>query len=223
MSVFCLVHGSTQTPRGWDLLAAELNKLGHECICPDLPTNQPEASATKYAEVIAAALKGIDNATLVGHSASGLFLPLVPDYAPVRRMFYLGAVLPNPGESFFSQIRKDPAMYRPDFIGKDPTKDAALAEHYLFHDCPVDKLPWAISTLRLMFARQAVMEETPLKAWPTVPSAYISCTEDRAITPDWWENAARARLNTEPIKIKAGHAPHVSRPAELAAILSEKS
>ncbi len=219
MGVFCLVHGSTQSPSGWDLLVAELKARGHDCVCADLPTDEPEASATRYARVISSTLVGATKATVVAHSVSGLFLPLVPDYARVGRLVYLGAVIPEPGESFLAQYQRAPEMYRPDFVGKDPTKDAALAHHYLFHDCPADVVPWAISTLRLMFAKQALIEQSPLKTWPSVPTSYISCTEDRTLNPEWWENAARTRLRTEPIQIKAGHAPHISRPGELAVIL----
>jgi hypothetical protein len=50
-------------------------------------------------------------------------------------------------------------------------------------------------------------------------SSYISCSEDRTINPVWWEKAARERLHVEPIQIKAGHAPHVSQPIQLASIL----
>jgi pimeloyl-ACP methyl ester carboxylesterase len=110
-------------------------------------------------------------------------------------------------------------MYRPGFVGKDPTKDAALARQYLFHDCDPALTPWALSTLRLMFAKQALIENCPLTNWPEVPSSYISCSQDRAINPEWWESAARERLRTEPLRIEAGHAPHVSKPGVLAELL----
>jgi pimeloyl-ACP methyl ester carboxylesterase len=219
MSSFCLVHGSTQSPQGWDLLVSELESRGHHSICVDLPANEPQASATRYAAVIGRALNGESNAIVVAHSASGLFLPLVPDYAPVGRLVYLGAVLPLPGASFFSQFQNNPGMYRPGFAGKDPTKDPAIAREYLFHDCPPERLEWALSTLRLMFAKQAILEVSPLEKWPDVPSSYISCTEDRALDPAWWERASEERLHTRSIRIEASHAPHVSRPVELAEIL----
>jgi pimeloyl-ACP methyl ester carboxylesterase len=73
--------------------------------------------------------------------------------------------------------------------------------------------------LRLMFAKQAIVERSPLVRWPDVPSSYIYCSEDRALNPDWWEMAARERLRVDPIRIEAGHAPHVSRPVALATIL----
>src|ERR1019366_7074567 len=41
----------------------------------------------------------------------------------------------------------------------------------------------------------------------------------RALNPDWWETAARERLRADPIRVEAGHAPHVSQPVALATIL----
>jgi pimeloyl-ACP methyl ester carboxylesterase len=219
MSIFCLVHGSTQGPKGWELLEAELKARGHEWICVDLPIDQPDSSATAYASAIGNVLQESRGSIVVAHSASGLFLPLIPEYAEVAKLVYLAAVIPLPGQSFLSQFQADQGMYRSDFVGKDPTKDEALARQYLFHDCSPNVSQWAMSTLRLMFAKEAITERTPLARWPDVPSSYISCGEDRALNPDWWEMAARERLRAEPIRIEAGHAPHVSRPAALATIL----
>lgn len=168
MSTYCLVHGSTQNPSGWDLLVSELHALGHECVCADLPTDEPEAGARRYAEVIGRALNGRGPAIVVAHSASGVFLPLVPDYAPVTRLVYLGAAIPQLGESLVSQFRAAPEMFHPDWPGKDPTKDKSLALHYLFHDCAPQVAQWALSTLRLMNASAAMKEICPLTQWPKV-------------------------------------------------------
>jgi hypothetical protein len=185
----------------------------------DLPTDRPDASATEYAAVIGAAIDCADMPVVVAHSVSGLFLPLVPDYAEIARLVYLAAVIPLPGESFVSQVQRDPAMYRPDFLRVRPPIDAAVAQHYLFHDCAPNIIPWAVSTLRMMYAKQAIIEKSPLDEWPQAPSSYISCTEDRTINPDWWETAARERLHTDPIRMAGGHAPYISRPRELAEAL----
>jgi pimeloyl-ACP methyl ester carboxylesterase len=91
MSVYCLVHGSTQSSRGFELLVSQLRAREHECICVDLPTDEPDASATRYAKVVGAALAGVNKPTVVAHSASGFFLPLVPNYASVDRLVYLAA------------------------------------------------------------------------------------------------------------------------------------
>jgi hypothetical protein len=128
-------------------------------------------------------------------------------------------VIPPPGKSFFEQYQATPEMYRPDFVGKDPTRDESLALQYLFHDCEPKVAAWALSSLRLTHAKQVLTERFPLDSWPNVPISHISCIQDRAINPDWWEQAARNRLGIEPIRIHAGHAPQASGPAELAEIL----
>ena len=219
MSLFCLVHGSTQSPAGWKLLGSELEARGHSCVCPDLPTNEPEAGASRYADVIADALPGREAPLVVAHSASGLFLPLVAARVSVAGLVYLAAGIPEIGMSFIDQYKRAPEMYCSEFVGKDPTKDTQLARHFLFHDCDTQVARWAISTLRLMNPIQVFLEISPLQAWPDVPAFYISCTEDRTISAAWWEKAARERLGVEPIRISSGHAPHVSRPGELAEIL----
>ena len=220
MAPVCLVHGSTQGPEGWKLLVRELESRGRKCVCVDLPTNEPDAGADRYADVIGNAVREMDDAPIVvGHSASGLFLPLVPARTKVARLVYLAAVIPQIGNSFLEQFRAAPEMYCPGFAGKAPTSDPELARQFLFHDCDGAVANWAATTLRLMFAKGAAVETTPLGAWPIVPVSYISCTEDRTINPEWWENAVRQRLDVEPIRMRAGHAPYVSRPAELADIL----
>jgi pimeloyl-ACP methyl ester carboxylesterase len=219
MSVFCLVHGSTQGPSGWNRLAAALDQGGHECICVDLPHDRPDWGADAYAAEIGRQIPRDGGAIVVAHSASGLILPFVPRHAPVKKLIYLAAVIPMPGVSFMAQYRADPSLYQPDFAGKDPTKDEATAMQYLFHDCSTEAALWACSTLRLMFARQALLEECPLKSLREEPSIYVSCTMDRTINPEWWEAAARERLGCKPIRFEAGHAPHASRPEELAGLL----
>ena len=114
-------------------------------------------------------------------------------------------------------------MFCPGFAGVDPTKDDKLALQYLFHDCTPEVARWALSTLRLMYAREAMSEACPLKRWPVTPCTYISCRGDRAINPAWWENAARERLGVEPVVMDGGHAPYVSRPSQLAEILCQTS
>jgi pimeloyl-ACP methyl ester carboxylesterase len=221
MSLFCLVHGSTQNASCWDLLMSELEKRGHEVARVNLPTNEPEASATRYADVIAQAIPADRcDAVVVAHSASGLFLPLVPERRRVRRLVFLAAVIPQIGKSLLEQVNSDRSMVNPEWIGKDPTKDEEIARKFLFHDCFPERTDWALGTRSLMFARQAMLEVCPLRAWPDVPSSYVVCADDRTIQPDWSRRAARERLGIEPIELPGGHCPHVSRPRELAEVLA---
>jgi pimeloyl-ACP methyl ester carboxylesterase len=224
MSLFCLVHGSAQGPSGWDLLVPELNKRGHQTISVDLPTAEPEASAARYAQVIGRTLKEAQEpGIVVATSASGMFLPLVPAYAAVRRIVFIAAVIPEPGMSLMERFRADPQMFNPEWVGKDPTKNPDVARSFLFHDCEPEVVQWALTTLRLTYARDAMSEPCPLQRWPAVPSSYILCSEDRTINPEWWRREAIRLLGSPPLELPGGHCPHVSRPAELASLLCQSS
>jgi len=217
---FCLVHGSTQNSSGWDLLVPALERLGHDAVCPDLP-NDPAASATHYADAIADAIPpGREDVTVVAHSASGLFLPLVPSRRRVHRLVFLAAVIPRIGMSLIDQLRSDQRMMNPEWLGKNPVEDGQIAHQFLFHDCSPDVAEWALTTRRLMNARQAMVEISPLTNWPAVPCTYILCIGDRTIQPEWSRHAARELLGCEALELAGGHCPHVSRPRELAEMLA---
>jgi pimeloyl-ACP methyl ester carboxylesterase len=218
MSLFCLVHGSTQDPSGWNLLVPELKAFGLNTVLVDLPVDQPEASASLYADRIAESID-CDNAIVVAHSASGLFLPLVPTKRRVARIVFSAAVIPQIGKSLIDQARSEPDMMNPDWRGKNPIDDDRVAMEFLFHDCTPEVARWAMTTRRLMMARQAMVEIFPLEQWPSVPCSSIVCTADRTIQPEWSRRVARERLGIEPIELEAGHCPHVSRPGALAQAL----
>jgi alpha/beta hydrolase family protein len=220
MSFFCLVHGSTQNASGWSLLVPELHRRGHQTICVTLPTNEPDASATRYAQVIAELLPDSSEPLMVvAHSVSGVFLPLVPSYHHVSRIVFLAAFVPEIGKSPMEQLQAHPEMFWPDWVGKDPTKDDNIALHYLFHDCDDKTAHWALTTRSLMYARRVLTETYPLGSWPRVPSSYILCRDDRTLRADFWREQVRRQLGVDAIELAGGHCPHVSRPAELADVL----
>lgn len=224
MSVFCLLHSSGQGPSGWDLLVPELASRGHIAITPDLPVDEPDASATSYAQVAVDSLKDVDGAVIVvAHSASGMFLPVAASMRPVRHMVFLAAVVPKLGTSIREQFKQDPSMFNPEWLGVDPIKDDEIAMKFLFHDCSPEIAKWALTTRRMMYARAAIEEVCPLQQWPDVPSSYIVCAEDRTITPGWSRRVAKERLGVDAIELPGGHCPNLSRPRELAHVLDRIS
>ncbi len=227
MSIFCLVNGSTQNPLCWKLLIPELEKHGHQTITPSLPVDEPAASGTRYAEVIAQALEDAsDNVVLIGHSASGMFIPLVPGLRPIRRLVYLAALIPTPGASIRDQLTTDPDMLNPEWVatcraGNDPSTNDEVAINFLFHDCQPEAINLGLTTRMRMYAERAMTEIFPLKALPEVPSSYIVCCDDRTISPVWSRRTARERLGVEAIELPGGHCPYLSRPLQLADVLTE--
>jgi pimeloyl-ACP methyl ester carboxylesterase len=218
MATFVLVHGSTHSARAWDLVKAELQRRNHTVITPELPTDEPDASATHYAKLIAGTIPDSDCPIVVAHSAAGWFLPLVVARRRVRRMVFLAAVVPRIGISFVELLRAEPEMINPAWLGKDPQVES-VADEFLLHDCPPDRRSWARETIRVVRAQRVMDERYPLEHWPDVPSSYIVCTEDRTIRPAWSHKIARSQLGIEPIELPGGHCPYVSRPKELAEAL----
>ncbi len=225
MSIFCLVNGSTQNPLCWGLLVPELEKHGHETITPSLPVDEPAASGTRYAEVIAQALQDAsDDVILVGHSASGMFIPLVPRLRPIRHLVYLASLIPGPGASIGDQLTTNPDMLNPEWIAacksdKNPFSSDEVAIEFLFHDCKPEAISLGLETRMMMYAAEAMMEIFPLKALHETPSSYIVCSDDRTISPDWSRRVARERLGVEAIELPGGHCPYLSRPGQLAEVL----
>jgi pimeloyl-ACP methyl ester carboxylesterase len=226
MTTFCLVNGSTQDPGCWDLLVPELEERGFKVVTPSLPRDTPEASATEYARVVAESIpEHATDVLLVGHSASGMFIPLVPSVRPIRSLVYLAALVPNPGQSIRDQLAEDPGMMNPRWIeeyrkGRDPSTDDDMAIEFLFHDCNADAVRLGLATRARMYADAAMSEVFPLEVLPDVPATYIVCSEDRTIAPDWSRRIARERLGVEPIEIPGGHSPYLSRPGVLADVLA---
>ena len=221
MSLFCLVHGSTQGVAGWDLLVPELRSRGHEIVTPELPADQPEAAADHYAQMIARSIGQRKDAIVVAHSASGMFLPLVPQHLKVKRLIFLAAFVPKPGTSLLEQFKSSPDMLNPEWVGKDPTRDDQVAMQFLFHDCSPEVARWALTTRRLMNARAAIMEPCPLARYPETPRSYIVCSDDRTFQPQWSRRMAREVLGVDAIEIPGGHCPYISRPGQLAEALSQ--
>lgn len=220
MATFCLIHGSAQTPQGWDLLVPELERRGHQVLVPDLPAGVTQLPWHDYRDVILAACGSATDVILVGASMSGIFLPLAAESERVRKMVFEAGMIPPLGISPLAMVRSDLTMFNPAWIGKDPTRDPAVAREFLFHDCSPEVADWAISTLRLMVPMRVLNEPLPIKAWPAKPSVYIVCRDDRTILPEWSRRKAREMLGVEAMELPGGHCPHVSRPADLAELLN---
>jgi pimeloyl-ACP methyl ester carboxylesterase len=218
MAIFVLVHGSAHSARAWELVQSRLNQLHHTVVTPELPADEPDAGATRYAEIIADTIPQGEEPIIVAHSASGWFLPLVASLRPVRRLVFLGAAVPKLGMSFLDLFHAEPEMINPVWIGKDLRKPEVINE-FLLHDCPPDRLRWAQNEIRVLNLRRVWDERYPLHQWPTVPASYIVCSQDRTFQPTWSRRVARTQLRTEPIELSAGHCPYISRPNELAEIL----
>jgi pimeloyl-ACP methyl ester carboxylesterase len=222
LSTFGLIHGGGFGAWCWDGVVHELESRGHLAIAVDLAPDDLAAGAAHCAEVAGLTFTGLNDLVLVGHSIAGLIIPLVAARRPARRLVFLHALLPQPGQSVVDQVGAEPDMFNPEmFTARAPFwEDEAVAVQFLLHDCAPELAHAAFLQLR---REPGVLgtEKTPLNAWPETPCAYIVCTEDRTATPRWARRAARERLGVEPIEIPSGHCPFLSRPGRLAEVLEQ--
>lgn len=152
----------------------------------------------------------------------GLVIPLVAARRPVRRLVFLAAFLPSPGQSANDQraleaidSRVAPTTAEWTDLGDDVWMVGPnTATEIFFHDAPAPIAAWATARLRPQ-AYRVVREVTPLEAWPDVERQSIACRDDRAINPDWVRTAARERLGIEAIEIDGGHSPFLTARANL--------
>ncbi|WP_036486583.1 alpha/beta fold hydrolase [Myxosarcina sp. GI1] len=235
MSIFCLIHGSTQNSECWNLLIPELEKLNHQAVKIDLPSDRQNAGGMLYAEIITEQLETIEESViLVGHSFSGIFLPLVASLRSVQHLVYLASFIPKVETSIAEQLfDESPDMFVPDWseawtsvigAGKCPVEDYELALHFLFHDCTPEVAEWGFTTRQLTNAEAAMNEVFPLTDYPSnVSHSYIACDRDRTINPIWSRRAARKFLGVKAIELASGHCPYLSVPKKLAAILDAVS
>jgi pimeloyl-ACP methyl ester carboxylesterase len=228
MTTFVLVHGAWHGAWCWERLVPELEARGHSAIAMDLPSDEPAATFETYADEIVEAMKNSQAAdiVLVGHSLAGLTVPLVAARYPIRRLVYLCALPAIPGLSFVDQLGTEKmlnmeyvaGMGDTDAQGRRGWADEDLARQFMYADCDDETAEGAIARLRPQ-AQSPYSIPCPLDSYPSVPTTYIVCSEDRLVNPDWSREFAKSRLGAELVELPGSHSPFMSRPAELAEIL----
>jgi pimeloyl-ACP methyl ester carboxylesterase len=112
MSNFILIHGSWHGGWCWDEIKTMLEAQGHTVLTPTLPgmdyKSQPSPRGiglTEHVEFIQRIIEesNLTDLVLVGHSYGGMVITGVSLKIPerIKKLIYLDAFLPNPGESLF--------------------------------------------------------------------------------------------------------------------------
>lgn len=221
MTTFALVHGGAHGGWCWEDLVPELEARGHRTVAPDLPTTEDRAGAASCAEVVVSALGDAGDVVVVGHSLGGMCVPVVASMRPVRRMVFLGAMVPVPGRVYGEYLAENPGALTFTLVPGTEPGPAGLswetARHNFYGDCGEEVARRAFAGLRPQ-AMTVFSERCPLDEWPAVPSTYILMTGDRAVGNDWSRSAA-ARIGADLVELAGSHSPFYSRPAELADVL----
>lgn len=223
MTTFVLVHGAFGSSAELAPVIPELKALGHRAIAVDLPCTDSAAMLDDYARTVVEAMAGIAGpVVVVGHSAGGATISLVPARTRVDRLVYVTAFVPEPGRSIV------------DIAGADVRETILSVSHDDGNGCrsfdlellasivPLEERDAYLAFLRATQRPQgwaALEQPWPGRSLPDVPCSYVLCTEDQILPPASQREMA-ARLGVEPIEIASTHAVFTFRPRELAAVLA---
>lgn len=238
MATFLLVHGPYQGAVCWQSLIPLLTRAGHRVLAPDLPacgqdtSPMVEARLSSHAGRVTALIDTlVERPILVGHDLGGSVCSQAAEQRAWRvaaTVYVAGLLLPSgeTAESFLADEAgrglDDPvaACRRASVDGLSWRLPPEAAQALYFHRCrPED----ARAALAQLTEQPALVERdsTLLTAdgWGRVPRYYVSCTDDRAVSPAWQRRMIDRTPCTHVYELDADHTPQRSAPAALAEIL----
>jgi pimeloyl-ACP methyl ester carboxylesterase len=223
-----LVHGAWHGTWCWQPLIDELPDLDVRTVALPSSGQDPAVLGGLYddAEAVAKAVAAVGGPTVVvGHSYGGC--PVTEAAATagdVRRVIYLSALMLDVGDSVLSLVGGVHPPYWD--VHEEPRGradhgyfEAAQAVEALYGDVEPSLAQRSVARL----GRQSLASVTqPLTqaAWRTVPSTYILCEQDMAIPLPLQE--AMATRAERAVRLRSGHSPFLSQPAELARVLRQE-
>jgi pimeloyl-ACP methyl ester carboxylesterase len=218
MATYALIPGGGGDPWEWHLLVAELEARGSEAIAVRLPSEDPDAGWSEYADAVIEAIHGREEVVVVAHSLGGFTAPIVCARRPVLLLVLLNAMIPLPGETgnaWWSNTESGAAMreyhasvgLRP----QDAEDDAVL----YYHDLPADLAAEAQRRTWQGQSSRPMEERLPLVAWPDVPTRVLAGRHDRLFPLEFQRRIARDRLGLGVDEIDGGHMVAMSRPREV--------
>lgn len=230
LTKFVLVHGSWHDTWCWARVIPELRRRGHEATAVTLPKDRG-AGTQAYATAIDRAISSPADTTLVAHSASGLVAPIVAGRRQVSELVLVAALMNVPGYSWTAQREAQNSAQHTEFfrsllprIRVDTQANSIWrmedAAQLFYNDCEPADAASAAQQLRAQ-GMTIFTERAPLAPPAAVPTRYVVCSQDRAISRDWAIQTAREQFNATIEEFDASHSPFWSRPADLADLLTE--
>jgi len=215
-----LVHGGFVDGSGWQGVHQILTADGYEVIVVQNPTLSLADDVAVTKRAIASAKHPV---VLVGHSYGGVVITEAGNDPKVASLAYIAAFAPDAGESVETLIANPPpgasvppilppqdgylfldrAKFAAAFAGDvDPATAQFMAD---------SQVPWGL---------EALGDKVTVPAWKSKPSHYLVATEDHMIPPPAQRQMA-ARAGAEVTETAGSHAFYVSKPAEVARLITQ--
>jgi pimeloyl-ACP methyl ester carboxylesterase len=220
-----LVHGAWAGSWAWGFVAAELENRDVPHTAVDLPSRGPgpgtlpDDSAAVRAAVAAAG----GPVVLCGHSYGGMVITeAAADREDVAHLVYVCATMPEAGESMASLMAGDPvpsAITASLRMADDGTAtlDPDGARAIIFNDATDEQSAMVLGALG-SHRMGTFGEAAAAVGWRDRSSTYVVCTRDLVLSETLQRRMARRATTT--VTLEAGHAPMLTRAAELADVLA---
>lgn len=222
MTTFVLVHGGFGSPAELSPVIPEIEALGHRAVTVDLPSTDPAAMLEDYARRVVEAVVEVEGpVVVVGHSAGGATISLVPDLIHVDRLVYVTAFVPEPGRSIVDLAGAETRQMILAASRDDGDGCRSFDLELLASIVPPEERAAYLAFLQTTQRPQgwAAMEQPwPGRSLPDVPCSYVLCTNDNILPPPTQSEMAR-RLGVMPFEIASDHAVFALHPRMLAPLL----
>lgn len=229
MAELLLVHGSCHGAWCWRDAVAALDARGHKARCITLPGHGDgrDPAGVTLEETAEAVLAASTPGTIVlGHSWGGFPVSAAAEAGPgnLRGLIYLCAYLPASGMSLIDMRRAGPRQTLTGATAKNAAGTsysfvAETAPELFYHDCPAETVRFALENLCSQPIRP---QDTPLRLtdrFEAVPKAYIRCTGDRVIPPEYQAQMAAQLPPARVHEMKTSHSPFFADPEGLADLI----
>ena len=205
MATFVFVPGAGGMAWYWHRVVPLIRAAGHEPIAVDLPGDDKHAGLATYADLVISAVAERRDVVLVAQSLAGFTAPLVCARAPVRKVVFVNAMIPQPGETAGAwwgatgaiEAREQAAVSR----GYATEFDM---ETYFLHDVPKDVLRTGPEPPREE-AETVFGEPCRFERWPDIPIHVLAGKDDRFFPIEFQRRVARDRLGKKVDEIAGGH------------------
>jgi pimeloyl-ACP methyl ester carboxylesterase len=158
---------------------------------------------------------------LCGHSYGGMVVTAASaGRMDVARLVYLCAFMPDVGESLLV-LTGGPAPWIEVHADGRALPDLAWVAAVGYADCDDETRAAAVARLRPQVTAPFV-EAVPAAGWHEIPATYVVCTEDESLPVELQRGVFAPRAETT-VELVSSHAPHFSRPEELAQLLAESA
>jgi pimeloyl-ACP methyl ester carboxylesterase len=219
---YVLIPGAGGAAWYWHLLVPALQRRGHEAIAVDLPGADPAAGWQQYADAVFDAGRDRGDVVLVAQSMGGFTAPMLVDRLPVTGIVLVNAMIPAPGETggeWWANTGQIAAQRAKDEReGRDP--DAPFDPQIVFfHDVPDDVTAEGLADAPEQSGKP-FEQAWPLTEWPDVPTRVISTREDRLFPIEFQVEMSLERMGITPEQMPGGHLVALSRPEELADLIT---